>query len=151
VKTRLTASKDVLAGAIFLVIGVVTFLLARRYELGVPTHMGPGFFPALVAGVLTLIGVASIVRSIAKQDVDPITQYRLQPLVLVFVGVLAFSLLIERTGLVVASAALIGIACFPRLRTNPIEVLVTYVVLTAFAAIVFVRLFDMQLPLFWWE
>jgi asparagine N-glycosylation enzyme membrane subunit Stt3 len=151
VKTRPTASKDVLAGIIFLVIGVVTFLLARRYELGVPTHMGPGFFPALVAGALSLIGVAAIVRGLGQRDADPIEAYRIQPLVLVFAGVLAFSLLIERAGLVVASAALIGIVCLPRLRTNPIEVLITYVVLTGFAAIVFVRLLDMQLPLFWWE
>jgi hypothetical protein len=147
---RLNAPKDLAAGLIFVVFGLGTFLKARSYEIGTAVHMGPGYFPAAVGLVLAAIGLAAIVRGLVAKTPDPITPHRLLPLVLIFAGVLAFSFLLERTGLVIASAVLIGLACFERLRTRPLEVLIIYVVLTAFSAVVFVRALGLQLPLFPW-
>lgn len=148
--TRVNAPKDLLAGLIFIVFGIGTFVLAHDYEIGTAVEMGPGYFPATVGLVLALIGVAAIARGVTRKTPDPITPHRIEPLILVFAGILAFSLLIEKAGLVVASAALIGLACFRRLLVRPLEVLVIYSVLTGFSALVFVKWFDMQLPLFWW-
>lgn len=145
------APKDILAGLIFIAVGVATFFLAHDYEIGTAVEMGPGFFPAAIGLVLAAIGAAAIVRGLVRKTPDPITPHRIEPLVLVFAGILAFSFLIEPAGLLVASAALIGIACFRRLLSNPFEVLVMYVALTGFSALVFVKWFDMQLPLFWWR
>lgn len=147
---RVTGLKDLLAGLIFVVVGIGTFVLARDYEIGSATEMGPGYFPAAVGLVLTAIGAAAIVRGVTRKTPDPITPHRLEPLVLIFVGILAFSFLLESVGLVLASAALIGIACFRRIRERPLEVLAIYAGLTAFSAIVFVYLLGMQLPLFPW-
>jgi hypothetical protein len=147
---RLNAPKDLLAGAIFVAFGTATFFVARGYEIGTAVHMGPGYFPAAVGLVLMAIGVAAIIRGAISKTPDPISPHRLLPLVLIFAGVLAFSLLIERAGLVVASAALIGLACFERLRSKPLEVLIIYVTLTVFSAVVFVKLLGLQLPLFPW-
>ena len=140
-----------LAGLIFIAFGVGTFVLAHDYEIGTAVEMGPGYFPAAIGLVLAAIGVAAIARGLSRKTPDPITPHRIEPLLLVFAGILAFSFLIERAGLLVASAALIGIACFRRLLSNPLEVLIIYVVLTGFSALVFVIWFDMQLPLFWWR
>ena len=148
---RVNAPKDILAGSIFIVFGVGTFVLAHDYQIGTAVEMGPGYFPAAIGLVLALIGIAAIVRGVTRKIPDPITPHRIEPLILVFSGILAFSLLIERTGLVVASAALIGIACFRRLRSKPLEVFIIYSVLTGFSALVFVKWFDIQLPLFWWH
>ena len=148
---RVNAPKDILAGLIFIAFGVGTFVLAHEYEIGTAVQMGPGYFPAVIGLVLAAIGIAAIARGISRNTVDPITPHRVEPLLLVFAGVLAFSFLIESTGLLVASAALIGISCFRRLLSRPLEVLAIYVVLTGFAALVFVVLLDMQLPLFWWS
>ena len=146
--SNLKAPKDLLAGLIFVVFGGATFLMARRYDVGTATDMGPGYFPAAIGLVLVAIGAMAIVRGVVAKVADPITPHRLEPLVLVFAAIMAFSLLIERAGLFIASVALIGIICLRRLRTNPLEVLAIYVVLTGFCAIVFVEWFDMQLPLF---
>jgi hypothetical protein len=148
---RINAPKDLLAGLIFTAFGALTFILAHDYDIGTAVDMGPGYFPAAMGLVLAVIGIAAILRGISRKTPDPITRHRIEPLVLVFAGVLAFSFLIEPAGLLVASAALIGIACFRRLLANPLEVLIFYVALTGFAALVFVRWFDMQLPLFWWH
>jgi hypothetical protein len=145
------APKDIFAGLIFVAFGLTTFVLAHKYEIGTAVDMGPGYFPAAIGIVLAVIGIAAIIRGITQKIADPITPHRLEPLILIFAGILAFSFLIERAGLFVASAVLIGLACFRRLRSHPIEVFVVYSVLTGFSALVFVKWFDMQLPLFWWH
>ena len=109
------------------------------------------YFPAARGLVLAIIGVAAIARGLTRADPDPIEPHRLEPLFLIFTGIVAFSLLVERAGLLVASAALIGIACYRRIFSHPWEVLITYVALTGFAALVFVVLFEMPMPLFWWR
>ena len=149
--SRLNGPKDILAGVIFIVFGIVTFVLAHNYEIGTAVEMGPGYFPATVGIVLALIGVAAIIRGVTRKTPDPITPHHIEPLILVFAGIMAFSFLIERAGLFPASAALIGIACFRRLIAKPLEVLIVYAALTTFSALVFVKWFDMQLPLFWWH
>ena len=148
---RVNAPKDILAGLIFIAFGLGTFFFAHDYEIGTALEMGPGYFPAAMGLVLSVIGVAAIARGITRTTADPITPHRIEPLLLVFAGILAFSFLIERAGLLIAAAALIGIACFRRLLSNPIEVLLIYAVLTGFSALVFVQWFDMQLPLLWWR
>lgn len=148
---RINAPKDILAGLIFIAFGTGTFILAHDYEIGTAVEMGPGYFPAAIGLVLAAIGVAAIARGISRKSPDPITSHRIEPLFLVFAGILAFSFLIERAGLLVAAAALIGIACLRRLLSNPLEVFIVYVALTGFSALVFVEWFDMQLPLFWWR
>jgi hypothetical protein len=149
-QTRINAPKDILAGLIFVGFGIGTFLLAHDYTMGTAVQMGPGYFPAAVGLLLTAVGMIAIIKGISSKTPDPITRHRLEPLFLVFASILAFSFLIERTGLIIASAALIGIACFRRLLSNPLEVLIIYVVLTGFSALVFVVWFELQLPLFWW-
>ena len=148
---RVNAPKDILAGLIFIAFGVGTCVLAREYEIGTAVQMGPGYFPAAIGLVLAAIGIAAIARGVSRKTADPVIPHRVEPLVLVFAGILAFSFLIEPMGLLVAAAALIGIACFRRLFSRPLEVLIIYVALTGFSALVFVRWFDMQLPLFWWR
>jgi hypothetical protein len=144
---RLIAPKDILAGVIFVAFGAATFFMAHRYDVGTALEMGPGYFPAAMALVLIGVGVGAIIRGILRKQPDPITAHKLEPLALIFAGVLVFSFLIERAGLIIASAALIGIACFRRIRTNPLEVFIVYVALTGFSALVFVQWFGMQMPL----
>jgi hypothetical protein len=148
---RVNGPKDLLAGLIFVTFGLGVFVLSHQYEMGTALEMGPGYFPAAVALVLTGLGLMAIVRGLARKTPDPIAHHRLEPLLLVFAAVLSFSLLIERAGLLVAAAALIGIACVRRLRSHPLEVLLIYVVLTGFSALVFGLWLGIQLPLVWWR
>jgi hypothetical protein len=144
---RINAPKDLLAGAIFVACGAATFVFSHQYEIGTPLQMGPGFFPAAIALVLIGVGIAAVLRGLTQKTIDPITPHKIAPLIAIFIGILAFSFLIERAGLLIASAALIGIACFQMLRTKPLEVLITYVALTGFSALVFIQWFGMQMPL----
>ncbi len=148
-RMKSAANKDILAGVIFILFGLLTHLKSRDYEIGSALDMGPGYFPAALGIVLVVLGLIGILRGLTIKIPDPITPHKLEPLFLIFAGIMAFSFLIDRAGLFVASAALIGIACFRSMLANPIEILVIYLTLTGFCAFVFVYLFEMQLPLFW--
>jgi hypothetical protein len=54
------ASKDVLAGLIFIGFGLAFGIAAARYPLGTALRMGPGYFPLLLAGALALLGAAIV-------------------------------------------------------------------------------------------
>ena len=143
--------KDLLVGLLYMVVGAGAFALSHMYDMGTPLQMGPGYFPALVGVVLFGLGVLSIFIAFGRKEPDPIVQLSIEPLALVVAGGLSFSFLIERAGLVVAIAALLFFACFRRLLTNPIEVVLTFAVLAVFSALVFVYGFGMPIPLFWWQ
>ena len=141
--------KDLLAGLIFMVIGVAAFFLAHDYDIGTPLNMGPGFFPALVGVLLVGLGLATVVVGLRRDKPDPFPKLSIEPLLLISAGGLSFSFLVDRAGLVVAIAALLFFGCFRRLLSNPIEVLVTYAVLTCFSVAVFIYGFGMAMPVFW--
>jgi hypothetical protein len=148
--SRLKVSKSTLAGLIYVVAGSTAIVVARSYTLGTPLQMGPGFFPALIGAILVLLGISSIVSGLREKTPEPIAKMKLEPLVLIFIGVMGFAFLIGRAGLVAAIAFLLFCACFRRLLTNPLEVLLTFVVLSAFSVLVFIHGFGMQMNAFWW-
>lgn len=57
------SAKDLLAGLIFLAIGLAFGYAALGYELGSALRMGPGYFPIILAGILVLLGIAILVQS----------------------------------------------------------------------------------------
>lgn len=102
--------KDFYAGVIFIVVGVAALLIGRDYSLGTTTRMGPGYFPALLGALLTLLGLIISLRSLIF-DGPAVGQIGFRPLVLILASMLAFAGLLEPAGLVIATAALIAIGC----------------------------------------
>lgn len=143
--------KDLLVGIIYISIGSAAFILSHAYTIGSLTHMGPGYFPAMVGVILSILGAISIINGWRRKTPDPIEKHHIAPLFLILAGTLSFSLLIERAGLIVAIAALILFACYRRLISNPIEVLATLLVLAGFSVFIFVYCFGMPIPVFWWQ
>src|SRR5690554_6118960 len=54
---------DLLAGLLFLALGIGGTALASTYALGTIGRMGPGFFPLVVSASLALIGAALCLRN----------------------------------------------------------------------------------------
>ncbi len=146
-KIRIASPKEFYAGLIFAGIGVVALVVARNYSLGTTVRMGPGYFPLLLSLVLVFLGLASTVRSL-KTTGEPIGRWPLVPLFFVVAGVIAFGLLIERTGLIVAVLGLLLLSCYGRLRSQPVEFLIIAAVLTGIAVGVFVYALGMPFSLF---
>ena len=139
--------KDFYAGLIFIVVGVVALLIGRDYSLGVATRMGPGYFPALLGGLLTLLGLIIALRSLLS-DGPGVGHIGLRPLVLILVSMLTFAGLLEPAGLVIATVALIGIGCLGSIESRAREIIVLTIALIAVALGLFV--FGLGLPMKIW-
>ena len=92
------ASQDAALGLFFAVIGIAAGAVAFTYPIGTPSRMGPGFFPVIIAALLTLTGVATLIRA-RRVGSLPIEAVTWRPVAVVPVMVVLFGLLIERLGL----------------------------------------------------
>jgi len=151
INTTIKAPKDLIAGLIFIVIGAVLFFASQKYDIGSARRMGPGYFPALLGLLLLGLGLAAVVKGLRAKTSDPLPHHQLAPLLMMFLSIVSFSFFIERAGLVIASAFCIVFACYRRLLTKPIEVFFIFLGLTVFNGVVFIRIFEMPIHVFWWN
>lgn len=128
-------SQDLWAGVMFAGIGLAALFLAFGYQIGRPERMGPGFFPAVVGGLLVLTGLALAVRGLLREG-TPVEL--MSPRVFVAIlSVVAFALLIRPAGLIVAVVACVLISSGAGRGVRIVETLVLTVVLTAGVWLVF--------------
>ena len=142
--------KDVFAGAIFIAIGLAAFFGAQQYEVGTARNMGPGYLPAMMGVVLVILGGFSLANAARLRTPDPIEKSSFEPFVLVVASVVAFALLIDWAGLVVALVALVLISSLRRLFSHPLEVLAIAVGLAVFCVLLFSMGLGMAMPLWPW-
>jgi hypothetical protein len=66
--------KDFWSGLIFIVVGIAALIIGRDYSLGTSTRMGPGYFPVLLGGLLTLFGAIIATRALVVlgEPVSPV-------------------------------------------------------------------------------
>ena len=102
---RIRAPKDFWAGVMFCGFAVVAILAARGYSFGSAGKMGPGYFPLLLGGLLGVLGVVLIARSVVIEG-GPLPRFHISPLAIIVAGVCLFGALIEAFGLVAALAVL---------------------------------------------
>ena len=141
---RIRAPKDFWSGLMFCGFAVVGLLAARGYALGAAGKMGPGYFPLLLGGVLALLGVVLIARSIAL-DGEPLPRFHVLPLAVIAVAVCLFGALIEPFGLVVALAVLAMLSAWAGPQFRWLEAAALTAVLIVFSIGVFVYALGLSL------
>ena len=103
---RLRNAKDLFAGGLFLVFGVVFLVLAQNYPLGSARRMGPAYFPVVLSLILIAVGLATMMRALLVAS-PPIRDFAAKSLALVTASVVLFGLVVQGAGLAVATAALV--------------------------------------------
>jgi len=140
---RLTRSQDFWAGILFIFAGALTMWLARDYPLGSARRMGAGYYPMLIATGLCIVGAVLTARGWTNEG-RCIEKGALRPF-LSMIGVVAFALLLQPAGLVIAVVALMAIAAFAGRGSLLLETLGSTIFLVVFAAIVFI--WGLELPI----
>jgi hypothetical protein len=142
--------RDLLAGLVFLVLGIVGFvaspgLLSASSDTATAT--GPSYFPAVVALITALLGGAILARSMVSRS-DPIEPIALRTVVLVLSGCALFGLLLQKAGLIVALAVMgaVSMAAAPSARFDW-RPLVSFAAFMVFAVVVFVWGLKLAIPL----
>ena len=96
--SRVLASKDFLAGNLYMAFGLLGLWLGRDLETGNANAMGAGYFPDLVCALLIVIGAALAATSLVRHEA--VERGRLRPFAFVTLSCLAFALLLRPLGLV---------------------------------------------------
>ena len=61
-------AKDFWAGILFAVTGVLAIVTVQEHSLGSAARMGPAYFPTLLGGILTVLGVILSLRGLFSRE-----------------------------------------------------------------------------------
>lgn len=138
--------EDLIAAAIFIVLGVGAFVMALDYRTGTMHRMGPGIFPLLVSGLMAVFGAALGVQALvawrlrrasgAKAGLLP-DMAAMRALILTMVSLVAFALLIRTAGMMIAITAMAFIAT----RAQPGRPILSSLILSASLAVICAAIF----------
>jgi hypothetical protein len=141
------ALKDVLAGAVFIVLGLGFALGALAYDIGTPLRMGPGYVPLILGVVLVGFGILVIAKGFIAGEGEPIGEVDWRAVVLVTASLLFFGITIRGLGVVGALFGASLLAAMARSSTSLREALVIAVGLTVLSVAIFVFALQLRLPL----
>ena len=129
---RVRGAQDLCAGLLFVFFGALALYFAREYPFGTAMRMGPGYFPAILGGILTAFGLAIALKGLLVRG-PGIDAFALVPLVLILSAVALFALTVERFGILVAVALAVLVSALPSGQFRWGEVSVLLVVMAGLA------------------
>ncbi|MDM0045455.1 tripartite tricarboxylate transporter TctB family protein [Variovorax dokdonensis] len=116
---KIKRQKDFYSGLMFAIAGASFAIGAGNYNIGSAARMGPGYFPLLLGGILSLLGLVVAALSLrSSEEPNTIGSIAWKPLLLVIGANLVFGILLggmptidlPAMGLIVAIYALVVVA-----------------------------------------
>ncbi|WP_417678493.1 tripartite tricarboxylate transporter TctB family protein [Pseudodonghicola sp.] len=137
---------DLAGGVLLAAIGLfVTLYAVDHYETGSLRRMGPGFFPALLGGVLAALGVMIALPALARRS--EVIRIAWKECLAVLAAILVFAAGLDRVGLVLVTLASVLIATLAAPDRRIGWRIVLAVVVTALSVTVFSFGLKMTVPL----
>ena len=139
--------KNLWAGLMFLAFGLFFVVWAiTNYQMGTAVRMGPAYFPALLGGLLAILGLAILAGSFTIEG-PKVPTFHFRPLILILGANIAYGYLVKPLGLVLATGVLVFISAFGGHEFKWKEVTLLYVFLIVFSVLVFVKGLTLPFPL----
>ena len=143
---KIKSPKDFWAGLMFLGFGLFFTIGAAHYRLGSAARMGPGYFPAVLGGLLAVIGGIVFFRSLVAKG-PKVAAIPLRLLFLITLSLLGFGYLVQPIGLVLALVILIVLSAWAGHEFRLREVLLLSLVLIVLSVVVFAKGLGLPFPL----
>ncbi len=153
---KIKSQKDFFSGLMFTVVGASFAYGATNYSIGSGGRMGPGYFPLLLGVILAILGSAIMFKALVveTQTGDKIGKWAWKPLFFIIAANLLFGVLlgglpsvgIPALGLI---AAIFGVTIVASLAGDTFklkEVLILSVVLSIGSYLAFIKLLNLQFP-----
>jgi hypothetical protein len=146
-KLKIKAPKDFWAGLMFIGFGGFFMVWALvNYQMGSAVRMGPAYFPAVLGGLLVLLGALTLIESFAMEG-PKVPRFSFRPLILISGGCVVYGYTMKPLGLVLSTALLVFIVAFGGHEFKWKEVTILYVVLIVFSILVFVKGLTLPFPI----
>ncbi|MBZ0331486.1 tripartite tricarboxylate transporter TctB family protein [Halomonas sp. ANAO-440] len=146
---RLQANRDFLAGFACLVMSVLVLWKSQEYALGSLQRMGPGFMPTVLGLMLAACGV--IIMVFSRKTTGNFPRINVRALFFIILGILVFSLLMDRLGVFVATIFLVVISRLSEARSRLLSTLALSLALCVLVYLIFSLGLGMPLRLFPWS
>lgn len=143
---KIKSTQDFWTGLFFLVFGMATVVLSRKYNLGTTARMGPGYFPTMLGVIMAGIGAFVFGRSFLSPAGGQITPLNVGLLSRLLLSIVAFGFLLNPMGLFVAAFVTIVISSWAGPEFNLGEGIVLALALTASSWLVFVYALKQTMP-----
>ncbi len=139
--------QNVLGGLLLVIFGVLGLVLGASLDIGTPRRMGPGFFPRILSWLLVALGAGIALAGLRDAAAGRVAPASLRPIVLVTLALLAFQLLVDRLGLVVATLAVVALSALGGRDTRFMEVALLAALLAVGTPLLFVQALGVPIPL----
>lgn len=127
---------DFTAGLLFVLFGLGFGISALGLEMGTTLRMGPGYFPMVLAVLLTGLGVAIVVSSFRSVG-EAVGPYAWRGMVFILGAPIFFGLTVRGLGFVPSIFATTLIAALAGLKLKPLYAIGLAVTVTVFCTLVF--------------
>ena len=140
----------------FAAVGGAFAAVSSTYTIGTGARMGPGYFPLVLGVLLAALGVLIAVRSFTSgpEGGDPVGRFAWRPLFFIIAANLAFgaclgglpSIGLPPLGLILGIFILTFVASLASDEFSPKETLILSIVLSVFSYGAFIKLLNLQFP-----
>lgn len=127
---------DAICGAVFIGLGLFFVAQSLSLELGTAFRMGPGYFPLVLSGILTLLGLVILFRSFGAEG-EPPGQFAWRGMAFILPAPVFFGLTVRGLGFAPALFLAAVIASYASRRMPLAGVLALSAAITAFSVAVF--------------
>lgn len=129
--------RDLVAGLMFVAIGIAAIFVASNYTLGSAARMGPGYFPRILGILMIVLGAILALRSLRLAG-TPVPAWKWRPVIVVLGSVVIFGMIVNFAGLVLSTILLIVMSSAASHEFRPKEAIISGLLLAALAVGVFV-------------
>jgi len=145
-KREIGNNKDFWAGMMLIGVGTAAIFIARDYRFGSTLRMGPGYFPSVLGGILTLFGLYVMIMGLRSNEKIK-GRLSIRALIVLPLAIVLFGILMKHTGFIPALAVLIFGSSAAGRKFKSVEVLLLTLVLTGLSVAVFVWGLGLPYPL----
>ena len=141
------ALKDILAGGIFIALGLAFAFGSLAYEIGTPLRMGPGYVPLVLGGLLAALGAGIVVKGFIAGEGASLGGFEWRAVIMITAALIFFGVTVRGLGAVPALFGASLLAALARSRTSWREGLLIAIGLTVLSVLIFIVALQLRLRL----
>jgi hypothetical protein len=143
---RIKSGQDVLTGLLFVVVGAGALWIGADYPMGTAQRPGTGVLPYILSWCLIGTGVLLWLKAVIVEG-PALTGWAWRPIIMITLATVAFALLIDRAGLVVAMVVSMTLAALGTPETRWREYALFAVIMIVIAIAMFIKGLGMPIPI----
>ena len=143
---RIKSTQDLATGLLFIAVGLAALWIGADYPMGTAQRPGTGVLPRILAWCLIGTGALLWLKAVLVEG-PSLTRWAWRPVIMISLATVAFALLVDRFGLVVAMLVSMTLAALGTPQTRWLEYAVFTLLMVAIGVGMFIYGLRMPIPI----